>query len=74
MNFLKKYQTEQEFLIVRISEEKSIANLSTQIKLSSSSRIGEGDNINIVFEGSNIGRNEAIINELIEISHDKTNI
>ena len=46
-------------------------NLSTQIKVSSPSRIGEGDNINIMLEGSNIERNEAIINELIEISHDK---
>ncbi len=60
-----------KFIIVRTSKENSIINLSRQIILTSTSKLGEGDNINLMIEGSNIERNEAIINTLIEVAHEQ---
>ena len=56
-----------EFLIKRSSEAVSMAALTKSLSVSASTK--EGDNIEIALQGSNIKRNEAIINSLIEMAH-----
>lgn len=56
-----------EYLISRTSNQKAFHALSKQIEVNSSSK--EGDNLDISIRGSNINRNEAIINSLISTAH-----
>lgn len=56
-----------EFIITRNSESKTIISLSRQIEINASSKTG--DNIDLSVQGSNIERNEAIINTLIDVAH-----
>ena len=58
-----------EFLITRNSESKTITSLSRQIEINASSKTG--DNIDLSVQGSNIERNEAIINTLIDVAHQQ---
>ena len=58
-----------EFLIKRNSESKTITSLSRQIEINASSKTG--DNIELSVQGSNIERNEAIINTLIDVAHQQ---
>ena len=67
-----KLKTSQEFLITQSSRDKTIENLSRSVAISSSSR--KGDNIDFTITGSNTKRNEAIINTLIEVSHQQQKI
>ena len=57
-------QNDSEFLIIRKSEDDTIALLSSSIDVSASTK--EGDNIDLTLMGPNINRNEAIINSLID--------
>ncbi len=69
---LDKDQPEQsEFLVYRTTKEKMILALSQQINLTSTSKIGSGDNIDLNIKGSNKLRNESILNTLIEVAHDQ---
>jgi len=63
-----------EFLIIRTSKEKNIIGLSRQISLNSTSIAGAGDNIDLIIQGTNVERNEAIINTLIEVAHEQQRI
>lgn len=56
-----------EYLIKRTSKKNSFSSLSNKIKVNSSSK--EGDNLDISIIGSNISKNEAIINSLINVAH-----
>lgn len=58
-----------EFLIKRSSKSKTITSLSKQIEINASSKTG--DNIDLLVQGSNIERNEAIINTLIDVAHQQ---
>lgn len=58
-----------EFLITRNPESKTITSLSRQIEINASSKTG--DNIDLSVQGTNIERNEAIINTLIDMAHQK---
>jgi len=58
-----------EFLIKRSSKSKTITSLSKQIEINASSKTG--DNIDLAVQGSNIERNEAIINTLIDVAHQQ---
>ena len=53
-----------EFLISRTNEINAIAALASNVVVTSSSK--EGDNIEISMNGTNVKRNEAILNTLIE--------
>jgi len=56
----------KEFLIKRNSKSETVTALSRQIDINSSSKLG--DNIDLLVQGSNIKRNEAIINTLIDVA------
>tara|TARA_B100001248_G_scaffold73302_1_gene52226 strand:+ start:16658 stop:19000 length:2343 start_codon:yes stop_codon:yes gene_type:complete len=56
-----------QYLILRASKQNTFYNLSNRIQVSSSSK--EGDNLDISIIGSNISKNEAIINSLINTAH-----
>ena len=58
-----------EFLIKRNSKSQTITALSSQLDINSSSKLG--DNIDLLVQGSNIKRNEAIINTLIDVAHQR---
>jgi len=60
-------QDDSEFLVTRITEAEVIAALSRRIAVSASTK--EGDNIDLTLQGTNLKRNEAIINSLIETAH-----
>ncbi len=60
--------TANQFLISRTSEKKAFYNLLRKIEVDATSN--EGDNLDISIRGSNINRNEAIINSLINAAHD----
>ena len=64
-----KVTTPQEFLIQRFSKDRTVESLSRCVKISGSSKTG--DNIDLTLQGSNIQRNEAIINTLIEVAHQQ---
>ena len=66
------YIEKAEFLIVRASKEKTILSLSRQIGVASTSR--GSDNIDLKIKGSNIKRNEAILNTIIEVAHEQQRI
>ena len=67
--FDKEQTLKSEFLVYRSSKEKTIADLSRLIGITSSSK--DGDNIDLKIQGSNIERNEEIINTLIEVAHQQ---
>ena len=69
--FDKEQREKIEFLVYRTSKEKSIIGLSRLIGVTSSSKLGAGDNIDLNLEGSNRERNEAIVNTLIEVAHEQ---
>ena len=46
-------------------------DLSRQISLTSTSKLGAGDNIDLLIQGPNRKRNELIINTLIEVANEK---
>jgi capsular exopolysaccharide synthesis family protein len=62
-------QGDSEFLITRIRNANAIAALSSSIDVIASTE--EGDNIDLSIKGSSVKRNEAIINNLIEIANAK---
>ena len=68
--FDKDQPEKSEFFIVRTPIEKNILSLSRQIVISSDTDV-DGDNIDLMIEGSNKERNEAIINTLIEVAHEQ---
>jgi capsular exopolysaccharide synthesis family protein len=55
-----------EFIIRRASKDRAIENLLNSIVVFGASETG--DNINFSLEGPNIKRNEAILNEVIEVA------
>jgi len=55
-----------EFIIRRASKDRAIENLLNSIVVFGASKTG--DNINFSLEGPNIKRNEAILNEIIEVA------
>ena len=68
----EKDQIEQiEFRVIRTSKENTIIDLSRQISLTSTSKLGAGDNIDLLIQGPNRKRNELIINTLIEVANEK---
>ena len=68
----EKDQIEQiEFRVIRTSKENTIIDLSRQIGLTSTSKLGAGDNIDLMIQGPNRKRNELIINTLIEVANEK---
>jgi len=64
-----KVKKSQEFLIRRSSRDRTIESLSKSVAISASSKTG--DNIDFTIQGSNTQHNEAIINTLIEVSHQQ---
>lgn len=63
----EKPQQDSEFLITRSPDADVIAALAGSIVVNASTK--EGDNIDLSLQGTNIKRNEAIINSLIETAH-----
>ncbi len=57
-----------EYLINRTTEQNEFQALSAKIVVNSSS--SDGDNLDISIKGTNINRNEAIINSLINAAHN----
>ena len=67
LTFLKIPENDVEFLVKRFNENVSVSNLFSNVNITPSSK--DGDNIDISLNGSNIQRNEAIINKLIQVAH-----
>ena len=65
----EKVKTPQEFLIRRSTRDRTTEILSKSVEISGSSKTG--DNIEMALQGPNSKRNEAIINTLIEVSHQQ---
>jgi len=61
-----RIEKQLEFIIRRASKDRAIENLLNSIVVFGASKTG--DNINFSLEGPNIKRNEAILNEIIEVA------
>ena len=59
------FDSELKFMITRVSRNKAIERLRSSLDVSAASK--QGEVVNIVYKGSNIKRNEAIVNTLIEV-------
>jgi tyrosine-protein kinase Etk/Wzc len=67
-----KVKSLQEFLIRRSSRDRTIESFFKSVGITAGSRTG--DNIDLTIKGTNTTRNEAIINTLIDVSHQQQKI